>query len=54
MYVDTSSCVKWNSEGHVYAIAGNIKTGSLNVGCQVKLVAMSSAPAFKPNYRIDD
>ncbi|PNY03513.1 receptor-like protein kinase, partial [Trifolium pratense] len=51
MYVDTSPCVKWNSKGHVYAIAGDIKTGSLNVGCQVKLIAMSSAPALKPNFQ---
>jgi hypothetical protein len=50
MYVDTSPCVQWNFEGHVYAIAGDIKTRSLNVGCQVKLVAMSSASAFKPNF----
>jgi hypothetical protein len=54
MYVDTSPCVQWNSEGHVYAIAGDIKTRSLNVGCQVKLVAISSASAFKPNFVNDD
>ncbi|KAK2453252.1 rust resistance kinase Lr10 [Trifolium repens] len=54
MYVETSPCVKWNSKGHVYAITGDIKTGSLNVGCQVKLVAMSSASAFKPNLLDND
>ena len=49
MYVNTSPCVKWHSKGHVYAIAGDIKTGSLNVDCRVMLVATSLASFFK-NY----
>ena len=46
MYVDTSPCVKWQSKGYIYAIAGDIKIGSLNAGCRVKLVTMSSASSF--------
>ncbi|XP_058724593.1 uncharacterized protein LOC131596053 [Vicia villosa] len=46
IYVDTSSCVKWHSKGHLYAVAGDIKTRSLNVGCDVKLVAITSASPF--------
>jgi len=42
IYVDTSPCVKSHSKGHVYAIAGDIYTASLNVGCRVKHVTMSS------------
>ncbi|XP_058774564.1 uncharacterized protein LOC131648852 [Vicia villosa] len=53
IYVDTSSCFKWHSKGHVYAIAGDISIGRLNVGCDVKLVAMSSASPFMP-YSQDD
>jgi len=50
MYVNTSPCIKWHSKGHVYAIAGDIKTGSLNVGCRVMLVATSSDSSFYNNY----
>jgi hypothetical protein len=53
-YVDTSPCVKWNSKGHVYAIANDINTGRLNVGCHVKLVAMSSASSLLENFFSDN
>ncbi|CAJ2674609.1 unnamed protein product [Trifolium pratense] len=50
MYVDTSPCIKWNSKGHVYAIANDFNTGRLNVGCQVKLVATSSDSSLFKNF----
>jgi len=46
MYVDTSPCVKWHSKGYIYATSGDIKIGSLSVGCRVMLVTMSSASSF--------
>ncbi|KAK2399370.1 rust resistance kinase Lr10 [Trifolium repens] len=53
-YVDTSPCVKWNFKGHVYAIANDINTGRLNVGCHVKLVATSSASSLLENFFSDN
>jgi len=50
MYVNTSPCIKWHSKGRVYAIPGDIKTGSLNVGCRVMVVATSSDSSFYNNY----
>jgi hypothetical protein len=49
-YVDTSPCIinSTGGAGHVYAVAGDLSAGRLNVGCHVKLVATSSASAFKP------
>ena len=54
MFVNTARCIKWHNKGHVYAIAGDINTGSLNDDCHVKLVTMSSASVlFQNHYFID-
>ncbi|KAG4931334.1 hypothetical protein JHK86_048295 [Glycine max] len=42
-YVDTASYVNWDSKDkYIYAIAGDLKAEDFQVGCQVKLVALTS------------
>ncbi|KAI4308626.1 hypothetical protein L6164_031682 [Bauhinia variegata] len=41
-YVDTASCINWNSNGHIYAIVGHLSAQRLNVGCRVMTVAATS------------
>jgi hypothetical protein len=47
MYVDTSPCrINSANNSYVYAIAWDFSVGELNVGCRVKFVTISSAPAL--------
>ncbi|KAL2318186.1 hypothetical protein Fmac_032062 [Flemingia macrophylla] len=41
-YVNSGSCVKWESEGYIYAIAGDLIAEDFEVGCHVKLVTPTS------------
>ncbi|KAK7377485.1 hypothetical protein VNO80_02910 [Phaseolus coccineus] len=41
-YVDTAPCVNWHSKGYTYAIAGDLISEDLEVGCDVKLVTPTS------------
>ncbi|KAH1119474.1 hypothetical protein GLYMA_17G214100v4 [Glycine max] len=42
-YVDTASYVNWDSKDkYIYAIAGDLKAEDFQVGCHVKLVALTS------------
>ncbi|KAI4297624.1 hypothetical protein L6164_037508 [Bauhinia variegata] len=41
-YADTASCINWNSNGHIYAIAGDLPAHKLKVDCRVMMVAASS------------
>ncbi|CAJ1972058.1 unnamed protein product [Sphenostylis stenocarpa] len=41
-YVDTAHCVKWDSKGYAYAVAGDLNSEEFEVGCEVKLVGLSS------------
>ncbi|KAG2389764.1 Rust resistance kinase [Vigna angularis] len=41
-YVDTAPCVNWHSKGYTYAIAGDLISEDLEVGCNVKLVTPTS------------
>ncbi|KAK2453227.1 LEAF RUST 10 DISEASE-RESISTANCE LOCUS RECEPTOR-LIKE PROTEIN KINASE 2.1 [Trifolium repens] len=42
-YVDTTTCVNWNSKGHyIYAMAGDLIAEDFQVGCHVKLVTPTS------------
>ncbi|CAJ1971748.1 unnamed protein product [Sphenostylis stenocarpa] len=41
-YVNTTPCVKWHSEGYIYAIAGDLKATDFEVGCLIKLVSPMS------------
>ncbi|KAI4313507.1 hypothetical protein L6164_026482 [Bauhinia variegata] len=41
-YVDTASCINWNSNGHIYAIAGYLSAQILKVDCRVRMVAATS------------
>ncbi|RDX99908.1 Rust resistance kinase Lr10, partial [Mucuna pruriens] len=41
-YVDTASCVNWQSKGYIYAIAGDLKAEDIEVDCHVKLVTPTS------------
>ncbi|KAI4313301.1 hypothetical protein L6164_026292 [Bauhinia variegata] len=41
-YVDTASCINWNSNGHIYAIAGYLSAQKLKVDCRVMMIAASS------------
>jgi len=41
-YVDTASCVNWQSKGYTYAIAGDLISEDLEVGCNVALVTPTS------------
>nr|XP_012570655.1 rust resistance kinase Lr10-like [Cicer arietinum] len=48
VYADTASCVKLNSEGYVYAIAGDLKVQNTKDDCHVEVVAAISF--FDFNY----
>ncbi|XP_004498418.3 rust resistance kinase Lr10-like isoform X1 [Cicer arietinum] len=48
VYADTASCVKLNSEGYVYAIAGDLKVQNTKDDCHVEVVAAISFSDF--NY----
>ncbi|KAI4353058.1 hypothetical protein L6164_002036 [Bauhinia variegata] len=41
-YVDTASCINWNSTGHIYAIVGGLTAEKLNVDCRVMAVKATS------------
>ncbi|KAJ1439196.1 Wall-associated receptor kinase, galacturonan-binding domain [Sesbania bispinosa] len=41
-YVDTAPYLKWNSKGHIYAFAGNLRPRDLKVDCSAKMVAPTS------------
>ncbi|QCD99825.1 Wall-associated receptor kinase [Vigna unguiculata] len=41
-YVDTGGCLNWNSKGYTYAMAGELLAKDVEVGCDVKLVALTS------------
>jgi len=41
-YVDTAPCVNWQSKGYIYAMAGDLLSEDLEVGCDVKLVTPTS------------
>jgi len=41
-YVDTRGCVNWESNGYIYAMAGDLIAEDFEVGCDVKLVAPTS------------
>ena len=41
-YVNTSPCVKWQSKGYMYAIAGDLTARDFEVGCRIKLVSPTS------------
>ncbi|KAI4313504.1 hypothetical protein L6164_026479 [Bauhinia variegata] len=41
-YVDTASCINWNSNGHIYAIAKYLSAQKLKVDCRVMMVAATS------------
>ncbi|CAJ1972267.1 unnamed protein product [Sphenostylis stenocarpa] len=41
-YVDTAPCVNWHSKGYMFAIAGDLISEDLEVGCHVKLVTLTS------------
>jgi len=46
-YVDTSPCrINSANNSYVYAIDGDFSVGELNVGCRMKIVTISSAPAL--------
>ena len=52
-YVNTSPCVKWQSKGYMYAIAGDLTAADLEVGCRIKLVSPTSwwgLEENKPSY----
>ncbi|XP_024631249.2 PR5-like receptor kinase isoform X1 [Medicago truncatula] len=47
LYVDTSPCrINSANNSYVYAIDRDFSVGELNVGCRVKIVTISSAPAL--------
>ncbi|QCD99853.1 Wall-associated receptor kinase [Vigna unguiculata] len=48
-YVDTGGCLNWDSKGYTYAMAGDLLTKDLEVGCDVKLVALTSWWGLNPN-----
>ena len=41
-YVNTTPCVKWESKGYMYAIAGDLTAADFEVGCRIKLVSPTS------------
>ncbi|KAI4308622.1 hypothetical protein L6164_031679 [Bauhinia variegata] len=41
-YVDTASCINWNSNGYIYAIAGGITAQRLKVECRVMMSTATS------------
>ncbi|KAG5121594.1 hypothetical protein JHK84_039934 [Glycine max] len=49
-YVDTAPCVNSDSKGYyIYSIAGDLKAHDFEVGCHVKLVALTSWWGFDTN-----
>ncbi|QCD99824.1 somatic embryogenesis receptor kinase 4 [Vigna unguiculata] len=46
-YVDTGGCLNWNSKGYTYAMAGELLAKDVEVGCDVKLVALTSRIVVK-------
>ncbi|QCD99346.1 hypothetical protein DEO72_LG7g627 [Vigna unguiculata] len=45
-YVKTEERVKWDSKGYAYAVGGDLKAADLEVGCDIKLVALTSLRTF--------
>ncbi|KAK8473155.1 hypothetical protein PHAVU_001G068600 [Phaseolus vulgaris] len=41
-YVDTGGCMNWEWKGYIYAMAGDLIAEDFEVGCHVKLVALTS------------
>ncbi|KAI4313299.1 hypothetical protein L6164_026290 [Bauhinia variegata] len=41
-YVDPASCIHWNSNGYIYAIAGGISAKRLKVECRLMMSAATS------------
>ncbi|QCE06173.1 brassinosteroid insensitive 1-associated receptor kinase 1 [Vigna unguiculata] len=41
-YVNTTPCVKWESKGYMYAIAGDLTSADFEVGCRIKLLSPTS------------
>jgi len=49
-YVETGECVKWDSKGYAYVVGGDLKVEDIEVGCDIKLVALTSFKIFNNHF----